>query len=439
MTWSTGRLERAVFVKQNIRYRIGGVAAWAGLCGLGWFGLAGSPTSSRGDLDAVPVSATSQWFPVADQVTVTDPTQQMRVNDPVFANPSGRGDWVQAGYVSNVETAKDSNQLMIAWYLPSLSTPSIDWAVHRTSGSLQEVVATMLPPSKQAEIRARLERLLAEHGKEMSRTFAPLVKQTLVRSLPIIEDGIRSSLDRHRDEWTALVKRLETQVLKERLLPLAKEQVLPIVRLHGEPVAEEIGRELWDRASIWRFGWRAVYDKTPLPQKGLVQEEWKRFVNDEAVPVFESHFEEIATAIQRTLQDVIADEVVRQELATVAAQVASDDQAKALIKTVLREAIVDNEQLRAGWEDVWSSDEARAAIRMAGDRIEPVIREIGDDLFGTPETGIDPNFAKVLRNQILGKDRRWLVARDTGVLRDGMAVARRGDSDMPIPVVYMAE
>ncbi len=30
-------------------------------------------------------------------------------------------------------------------------------------------------------------------------------------------------------------------------------------------------------------------------------------------------------------------------------------------------------------------------------------------LFGTRETGISPEFARVLRSQILGKDRRWLV------------------------------
>lgn len=422
------------------RYRCVGLIAWAGAFGAGWFTLGKTAPTADANVNVSAVSSSQQWYPRAEQVAVTDPTKQMRVNDPVFVDPSGRGDWIQAGYVSEVDTDKDSNRLTIAWYMPSRQLGQfIDWSVHRTSGSLQEVVATMLPASKQAEIRGRLERLLAEHGKEMSRAFAPLVKQTLIRSLPIIEDGIRTSLDRHQDEWSMLVKRLESQVLQERLLPLAKERVFPIVRLHGEPVAEQIGRELWDRASIWRFGWRAVYDKTPLPQKGLVQEEWKRFVNDEAVPIFESHFEDIATAIQRTLQDVIADRVVRQELATVAGQVANDEQAKALIKTVLREAIVDNDALRSTWEDVWSSDEARSAINMAGDRIEPVIREIGDDLFGTPETGIDPNFAKVLRNQILGKDRRWMVARVSDVPMEGVAVASRGNSDMAIPVVYMAE
>jgi hypothetical protein len=37
------------------------------------------------------------------------------------------------------------------------------------------------------------------------------------------------------------------------------------------------------------------------------------------------------------------------------------------------------------------------------------VRSIGDLLFGTREDGIAPEFAQVLRNQILDKDCRWLV------------------------------
>ena len=46
---------------------------------------------------------------------------------------------------------------------------------------------------------------------------------------------------------------------------------------------------------------------------------------------------------------------------------------------------------------------------MAADYAEPCVRRIGDMLFGTREEGIAPEFAQVLRNQILDKDCRWLV------------------------------
>jgi hypothetical protein len=48
-------------------------------------------------------------------------------------------------------------------------------------------------------------------------------------------------------------------------------------------------------------------------------------------------------------------------------------------------------------------------VAVAAERLEPTARRIGDLLFGTRETGVSPEFARVLRSQILGKDRRWLV------------------------------
>ena len=72
---------------------------------------------------------------------------------------------------------------------------------------------------------------------------------------------------------------------------------MPIVQKHGQPPAEEIGQEIWNRASLWRFGWRAVYDKTPFTDKDLVEKEWKRFVKQEAVPVIESKMDSIVSAI----------------------------------------------------------------------------------------------------------------------------------------------
>jgi hypothetical protein len=63
-----------------------------------------------------------------------------------------------------------------------------------------------------------------------------------------------------------------------------------------------------------------------------------------------------------------------------------------------------------------------------------VIRQIGEDLIGTEESGINPDFARVLRNQILGKDRTWMVAvpsQDSGSAR-----VRPANQWMPYPLVY---
>ena len=74
---------------------------------------------------------------------------------------------------------------------------------------------------------------------------------------------------------------------------------------------------------------------------------------------------------------------------------------------------------------------------MAGDRLEPVVRSIGDELFGSEDAGINPDFARVLRSQILGKDRQWIVAWHTGSESSGRI--ETSGKHMPYPVVYEAK
>jgi hypothetical protein len=48
-------------------------------------------------------------------------------------------------------------------------------------------------------------------------------------------------------------------------------------------------------------------------------------------------------------------------------------------------------------------------LQITSARLEPTAVRIGELLLGTPDGGVTPEFARVLRNQILFKDRRWFV------------------------------
>jgi hypothetical protein len=107
---------------------------------------------------------------------------------------------------------------------------------------------------------------------------------------------------------------------------------------------------------------------------------------------------------------------------------------------MLKETLVENDRLREVWNGVWTSDEASHAFDLAGERIEPIVREIGYDLLGTEEGGINPNFARVLREQILGKDLRWIVAErlEQSSLASTKTIEVRYGK-MRYPIVHMAD
>ena len=392
--------------------------------------------------DTGEMSLASYFAGPTEKVTFEDASGRLKANDPIFMQRED-GSWRQVGYITGADSVSESQQVNLSqevnlsWYASDFPATECELFQYRSSGSLQEVITTMLPQEKQLRIRQRLAAVMAENGDDLSKSFVPLVQQSLQRSMPVIEEEFKLAVRRHRDDIDSLAQRWNDEIVQERFIPMAKQEIMPIVRRHGQPPAESIGREIWDRASLWRFGWRAVYDKTPLPNRNLVQEEWKRFVQQEAVPVIDRHMEDIVTAVQEIVTDVAANEAIRGEMADVANELATDPETQKLVRTILKETLIDNEKLRKVWSEVWTSDEAKKAIDLAGDRLEPVIRQIGDDLFGNEEQGIDPNFARVLRTQILNKDRRWIIAWHTGAPSSGRIQV--SSKQMAYPIVYMAK
>ena len=90
-------------------------------------------------------------------------------------------------------------------------------------------------------------------------------------------------------------------------------------------------------------------------------------------------------------------------------KVMSDPELQAIIWDVLQEAVVENVALRTSLLDYWKSADVQDTLQLASVRFEPAARAIGDTIFGNRESGITPEFSRVLRTQILMKDRRWLV------------------------------
>ncbi len=332
--------------------------------------------------------------------------QNLRRGDPIFYADGDQ--WIQVGYVEGV--SPEAELARILWYHSSLDPRQFELHCYQNHGKLNDVLEVLLPPEKRQRIQDKLSLAMREHGSEVAAAFRPVIEQSLRESAPLLESALKQSLRDHEDEFKQIGERWEREIVKARLVPLLRREVLPSVRAHAEPLAQQIGRELWDRASLWRFGWRAIYDKSPLPDRDLLKREWERFVEKEVIPVFESHTDDIIDAQKKIVLEILENKPLRAELEVVLKEVASDREFQSLLNRIVRESVIDNQHLTEVWTRNLKSEQAQAAVRIAGERMEPIVRQIGDDLFGTREGGIDPDFARVLRNQILGKDKRWVVA-----------------------------
>ena len=421
--------------------RLLGAAFWVSclVLGGGWL-VASSREGAKPLLSSV-------WTPT-DTMILADPTLSLSVGDAAFAKDSVADTWHQVGHVLRVNP--EAKTVTLSLYEPlNLERETQFWdpdqsisaTLHRSSGKVDDVIATLLPKPKREQLAQKISAAMRTHGKEISEAMLPLVFETVRQSLPVIESELTASLKRHDAEVKAIATRFREDIIQEQMVPLVRTEVLPVLQLHGREPAESIGREIWGKASLWRFGWRALYDSAPLPERELVREEWSRFVEQEVVPIVEDHLDEIAEAVEAILRDLAANDVLRERLGDVALQIVNDDEARDLLRTIVMEAIVDNERLRQVWVNVWTSPEAREKLRTAGERLEPVIREIGDEVMGTRREGIEPGFARVLRNQILGKDKVWITLKNEPNLGadPSQPIALRVATDFtPYPIVHLA-
>ncbi|MCH2183049.1 MAG: hypothetical protein MK108_13680 [Mariniblastus sp.] len=282
---------------------------------------------------------------------------------------------------------------------------------HSTPDSMEWVVQTMLPPATRQRIGELLVEAYREHQSEILSELQPVMEKTFQDAAQIMKEEFRQSVQRHDQQIQELGKRYQVELVEQELVPLVQQEIWPVIEQLGKPLVIDIGQQLWAEASIWRFGWRFLYDQTPLPQRNLAQKEFERFASEKAGPIISENLPKIIAVQQQMLAEISRNEKVRETVSESLRTVVQDDEFQVLVGDIMKDVLVDNERLHQALVDNWNSPEARQAMELTNRRLEPTITRIGQTLFGSPETEITPEFARVLRSQIMQKDQRWLVLR----------------------------
>lgn len=340
----------------------------------------------------------------------------LEAGDPIY-RIDGPDDIEQVGEVRRVERGEaGDHRLASGPVAEALLYPQAPEVCDRTymtyfttPRSMTWVMETMLPPEKRIQIAEEILFAYESYHAEILEALTPVVMGGFTDAMEVVEEDLAAALRQHRAELESLASRYQANVVEQEIVPLVREEIWPVVQRRAEPLADEIGQEMFERASVWRFGWRVLYDKSFLPEKNLTQKEWHRFVNAEAVPVLDEYSSELVAVQRQILEDISQNPKVRSAVRRNLTRVIDDPEFRSIVWEIFREVVVDNPRLHRRLEQRWNTAEAQHAVQMAADYVEPCVRRIGDLLFGTREDGIAPEFAQVLRNQILDKDCRWLV------------------------------
>ncbi len=280
---------------------------------------------------------------------------------------------------------------------------------HHTPESVEWVVQMMLPPETRSKIGRLIIDAYRQHQSEIFAALQPIVEKSVREGADVIREAFRESVAAREPQIRAIGERYQSELVEEQLVPLVQDEIWPIIQREAQPMAVQIGEEIWQQASMWRFGWRYIYDSSPLPQRDLVKKEFERFLDSKAVPIIQSHLPDIIVLQQSLLRKVSNNEQVREVVSDMLQKITRDPEFQTLVNGIMRDVFIDNDRLKAVIEQNWNSPEAQEALDMTNRRLDPTVTAIGQTLFGSPHQRITPEFSRILRNRVLHKDDRWLV------------------------------
>ncbi|MEO2015430.1 MAG: hypothetical protein ABGZ53_13765 [Fuerstiella sp.] len=398
------------------RHVIIGVLFWAAAVGCSWYILRTELTAQSSDVSELS-SGVTRWLSGQYRYSQAACDRQLVValGDPIFLQ-SENGTWSQVGLATNINgqfrrapVVSKTTEVLIYEDAVAACGDRFQLQYHTTPMSLDWVVMTMIPRERQKAIALLIADEWKAHQEEIMDRLRPVMKEGLRKGMKAVEAELPQILRNHREEFRKLGDRYETEILKAEVLPLVRDEILPIIEEEALPLAEEVGRALWKRVSLLSFTYSYLYDRSPLPKRDALRAEFQRFIDEVALPELRSRSHQFLQVTEDIVKRSMENPKVKDALKRNLRRVAEDPEFHELVKAIVREAVVENQTLRLEMEAYRKDQETRAAFGLAGDRLEPVVRQIGDMIFGTRDTGITPEFSRILRSQILNKDRRWFV------------------------------
>jgi len=415
----------------KLRHIILGTAGWLGAIVSGYLATRTELKNQSSSLSELTTDV-RQWVVGARKSAVAESAVPLYIalNDPIFIATADEH-FIQTGYVSSVDGSRDRDpiavkRVQIVVYDKAVETFPDDYRLeyYTTPMNLDWVVRMMIPEGRRREIVELIRTEWEDRQQIVMEQLQPLLKESVRRAINAVEAELPKIIDNHRDNFRHLGDRFEAEILQEDLVPLVRDEILPVIEEEVQPLVREIGKSLWNRVSLLSFTWRYLYDISPLPSRNAVRTEFQRFIDLEAVPELQAHTDDFVEVTNVIIKRVMENERVRSTVRNSIQHVIQDPELQRIVVDIVSEATIDNAALRRDVKDYWNSGDARVAVRVASDRMETTVRAIGDLIFGTREKGITPEFSRVLRSQVLKKDRRWflMVPRDSSALADTVRI-----------------
>lgn len=271
------------------------------------------------------------------------------------------------------------------------------------------VMQTLFTSEKIPEIAEEWNRTMLLHRREIFDLLTPIVRDVIIDLGRHVETELPAFLTRHTERIKALGDGMQSPQEREQLASLFEKEIWPIAQPKIRPIIEDLSREVWEKLPIWELTWLLAYQNLPLTRDDHLKNAWASFLEGQVVPIILSRSDEILGTAREVAREAFKKEKLRRTLRQTLAGLIREPGFHELCQIFLQEVILDSSRFHETMLRRWSAPEVQRAVAAASTHIEPMARRMGDIVLGTREEGITPEFARVLRSQILLKDRQRIV------------------------------
>ena len=224
----------------------------------------------------------------------------LRPGDPIYKDGSDDAKPIGMVWSSKVQDDGATTKVKVVMYANCPTISDNDFFEYReATDSVDWMLRTMFHDEKKAELKELIQDAIKTNQTELVEAFKPVIVESLKEANTLVRDDLRKAFDNRKPQLTKLSQRYQTEVLEKKLMPVFQSEVWPIIQTESEPLVSEISREIWSEVSVFGFGWRYLYDRTPLPKKDLTEKKFKEFVDEKAKPIIAAHLDEVLELQQK--------------------------------------------------------------------------------------------------------------------------------------------
>jgi len=271
------------------------------------------------------------------------------------------------------------------------------------------VLRTLLPGEKIAAISEKWNQELLSQREEIFEILNPVISKFLQGFQEVLSADLPPALKARRAELGLIGKRLNDEIVEKEFKPLIKTELWPIIERRTKPALQVLSSEILKKAPLWGFTWRYIYQSLPFTSDVHLKRKFEEFWTEDAVPILKAHADQFLMIAKDIVKEAAGNPRLGRAFRKSFDRVMEDRDVQRLIRLVVQDVILDNPRFHQQLRDFVKSPEVAGALQSLSPRFEPLIRQVGMEILGTPQAGITPEFARVLRTQILKKDRRWLL------------------------------